>query len=329
MPNESIKNVAQRHSTFRFAHLSDLHISSPGAPLPWQIANKRILGYLSWLRKRRHTHQISIANLAIKQLQQSNIDHYVITGDLTHIGLQNEFRQTASWLKSIGSGENITVIPGNHDLYVNEKWACSFAQWESYLQADTPPSLGSSSASDALSRLENLYPVLRIRGNTVFICVSSIFNAPWFRATGRVNDNQLQRLKKVLTDSTLDQYCKVLLIHHPITLTHTRARKSLLNNKEVLDVIRQSPAHLVLHGHGHQSTYEQLSSHSNEQIAVIGASSSSSNSQKNHRKAEYLIIEVNDAQQNWEISIDRYSLNTTQGSFKKDTQQSLSFSKKT
>jgi 3',5'-cyclic AMP phosphodiesterase CpdA len=328
MPNESTKNVTLPNETFRFAHLSDLHISSPGIPAPWKLANKRVLGYLSWLKKRRYNHKISIADIAINQLKQTDIDHYVITGDLTHIGLKKEFQQITSWLNKVGSGEDITVIPGNHDLYVNESWHHSFAQWESYMQADTPARLDSAPAQDALTRLESMYPVVRIRGNTAFICLSSIFNAPWFRATGRVNDDQLKRLEKLLQDPALDQLCKVLLIHHPITLTHTRARKSLLNYTHVLDVLRHSSIHLVLHGHGHQSTYERIQSHTGNNIEVIGASSSSTTNQKDKYQAEFLIFEISNAAQSWHICVRNFLFNCNQQRFIEAHQQSFNFSKK-
>ena len=65
--------------------LSDLHLSSIQTPNPIRLLNKRILGYLSWLRKRRHTHQRWVVDLAIGEIHQLEVDHYAITGDLTHI----------------------------------------------------------------------------------------------------------------------------------------------------------------------------------------------------------------------------------------------------
>lgn len=327
MPSESTKNVKQLNDTFRFAQLSDLHISSPGIPAPWRIANKRILGYLSWLKKRRHNHKIAIANLAISQLKEIEIDHYVITGDLTHIGLHNEFQQTSHWLEQVGNSNDITVIPGNHDLYVNESWDRSFAAWENYMQDDHAHKYASHPPMDALERLETFYPVLRIRGNTAFICLSSVFNAPWFRATGRINDSQLDRLQLILKDPALDKFCKILLIHHPVTLTHTRIRKSLLNYKRVLDVIRESSIHLILHGHGHQSTHELLQSHTGKNIAIIGASSSSTTNQENSRKAEFLVFDVSSIDNTWNISVRNFLLNNHQQRFIEAKQHSFSFSK--
>lgn len=327
MPNESTKNVSPANDTFRFAHLSDLHISSPGFPAPWKIANKRLLGYLSWLKKRRHTHKIAIADLAIAHLKRIAVDHYIVTGDLTHIGLQHEFQQIEKWLKQLGNNEEITVIPGNHDLYVNERWDNSFAHWEGYMRGDKPLNVNDCLSVDALTRLENLYPILRIRGNTAFICLSSVFNAPWFRATGRINESQLDRLQTLLEDSALNDFCKVLLIHHPITLTHTQARKSLLNHQHILEMIRHSSIHFVLHGHGHQSTHELIQTHTDKETVVIGASSSSTTNQNDKHKAEFLVFDVGSMENSWEISMRNFLLKEDQQQFIEDKQHAFSFSK--
>lgn len=213
------RNQIGGHSneSLRFVQLSDLHLSSLGVPNPFQLVNKRILGYLSWLRRRRHTHQRWVLDLALQEFQQLNIDHYAITGDLTHIGLETEFLQAKQWLQQLGTPENVTVIPGNHDLYVNEQWSKSFIHWENYLIGDISHLQISRQQNNALMCLNQLYPRVIIRKNTAFVCVNSIFNAPWFRATGRLLPQQLQRLTSILQSSELDNYCKILLIHHPIT----------------------------------------------------------------------------------------------------------------
>ena len=260
---ESTKNVTKANNCFRFAQLSDLHISSPRIPAPWRLCNKRILGYLSWLKKRRRIHQQWVADLALQQLKSLQVDHYLITGDLTHIGLETEFKQIAHWLSDQAAPQDLTVIPGNHDLYVNEKWQRSFTHWESYMRGDSQAQNNAPTSNDALRNLEDLYPIVRIRGNTAFIAVSSIFDAPWFRATGKINQSQLQRLQDLLTQPVLDEYCKVLLIHHPITLEHTVKRKSLLNHEALLSTLRDTPVQLVLHGHGHPLYFRKRANQSN------------------------------------------------------------------
>ena len=304
-------------SVFKFAQLSDLHISSPGFPAPWQLANKRILGYLSWLKKRRFKYHTWIADLALEQLKQQAIDHYVITGDLTHIGLHREFLQIKQWLSKINPPNNVTVIPGNHDLYVDSKWHKSFIEWQDYMSSheikdETNSEIITDNSSDYLN---NSFPILRVCGNILFIGMSSVYAAPWFKASGLVNHSQLDRLKHILSDPRWNNFCRILLIHHPITLTHTSLRKALVNRDELQALLIEKPVHLILHGHGHESTLENLSCVRNINTPIIGSASSSTNDQSTKRNAEYLLYEVSQKDTNWNIAVKHFNLDLNQKKF--------------
>ena len=304
--NESSKTGGHANESFRFVQLSDLHLSTIHRPNPSQLLNKRILGYLSWLRKRRYTHQRWILDLAIEEIRQLNVDHYAITGDLTHIGLKSEFKQVVSWLQSIAAPDDITLIPGNHDLYVNEQWQRSFALWEQYMLGDNKNLEASS--NQALTQLNHIYPIVRIRKHVAFIGLSSVFDAPWFRATGKIHLDQLNRLEALLSSQALDNYCKVLLVHHPLTMTHTPARKCLLNREELTSLLKQHTVDLVLHGHGHNSCLDSLEHSNNHKTPIIGMSSSSSVHQSENYKAEFLLFDINKTTEGWNINKQSYKL---------------------
>ncbi|MFK7795393.1 MAG: metallophosphoesterase [Gammaproteobacteria bacterium] len=316
--NESSETGRHANESYRFVQLSDLHLSYIQAPNPIQLLNKRILGYLSWLRKRRHTHQRWILDLAIEEIRQLNVDHYAITGDLTHIGLKHEFEQVSQWLKSIASADDITLIPGNHDLYVNEQWDRSFALWEDYILGDNQKK--NDSSNQALTQLNQLYPTVRIRKQVAFIGLSSAFDAPWFRATGRVDEQQLNRLQKLLSSKALDSYCKVLLVHHPLTLKHTPTRKCLLNRDRLTDLLTQHPVELVLHGHGHNSCYDSIDTADNNEIPIIGMSSTSSINHKNNYIAEFLLFDISKIAQQWSIKKQSYTFDKNLKKFIATTQ---------
>ncbi len=311
--NESSETSEHANESFRFVQLSDLHLSYIQSPNPLRLLNKRILGYLSWLRKRRHTHQRWILDLAIEKIHRLKVDHYVITGDLTHIGLKSEFEQVSLWLNSVATANEITLIPGNHDLYVDEQWERSFALWENYMLGDDQKRYPTS--NQALTQLNQIYPIVRIRKHVAFIGLSSAFNAPWFRATGKVNEQQLIRLQKLLSSEALDNYCKVLLVHHPLTMTHTPARKCLLNRDKLTTLLKQHPVDLVLHGHGHNSCYDSIDCTDNNEIPIIGMSSTSSTSQKSSYKAEFLLFDVINKKHGWAINKQSYTLDINQKKF--------------
>jgi 3',5'-cyclic AMP phosphodiesterase CpdA len=319
--SESSETGGHANESFRFVQLSDLHLSSIQTPNPFRLLNKRILGYLSWLRKRRHTHQRWILDLAVEKIHQLKVDHYAITGDLTHIGLKSEFEQVSRWLNSVATADEITLIPGNHDLYVNERWDRSFALWENYMSGDNKekPEL----SSQALKQLNQLYPIIRIRKHVAFIGLSSAFDAPWFRATGKVDEQQLNRLQKLLNSKALDNYCKVLLIHHPLTITHTPVRKCLLNRDKLTDLLKQYPVDLVLHGHGHNSCFDSINCGVDNEIPIIGISSSSSINQTTNYQAEFLLFDISMTTQNWSINKQSYTLDMNANKFIATTQQAF------
>ena len=313
--SESNKNAGHANESFRFVQLSDLHLSSIGVPNPLYLMNKRALGYLSWLKKRRFTHQRWILDCALSDIKQLNVDHYAITGDLTHIGLKHEFTQVASWLSDVGEPENVTIIPGNHDLYVNEHWNRSFLFWQDYMLGDNMTAKAIKENNDALNNLNALYPIVRIRKHVAFIALSSVFNAPWFRATGKISDAQLNRLKTLLSNGQLDDYCKVLLIHHPITLSNTPARKSLLNHSMLTAILNEHPVQVILHGHGHHSNMDTLICNKDIHTPVIGMSSTSSTSQSEKYKAEFLLFDIHKTHSHWNMQLQHHTLNLQKNSF--------------
>ncbi len=306
--NESNQVGAHANESLRFVQLSDLHLSSISLPNPLRLANKRILGYLSWLRRRRHTHQRWVLDVALKTFQQLNIDHYAITGDLTHIGLKNEFEEVRQWLEQLGTPANVTVIPGNHDLYVNEKWSRSFQLWEPYLCGDDEQGSTFNPNENALDCLNQLYPTVRIRKNVAFICLNSIYDAPWFRATGRMHDASLERLRLILCNQTLNNYCKVVLVHHPITVTHTPSRKCLLNHQQLMSLLQQYPVDVVLHGHGHHTCLESIVCDNQVELPIVGMSSTSSISKKPGYQAEFLLFDICRQHQHWSVLKQSYTL---------------------
>jgi 3',5'-cyclic AMP phosphodiesterase CpdA len=300
-------NDGHANKSHRFVQLSDLHLSSIGAPNPLKLLNKRLLGYLSWLKRKRATHQKWVLDCALETIHELKPDYHLITGDLTHIGLKHEFIQCREWLDRLTSANNMMVIPGNHDLYVDSKWDESFALWEQ-LMCDDPTLLPKIKQKTAAQKLDQIYPQVRVRDNVAFIALSSIYPAPWFKATGRINEQQMMRLKFVLRDPELASCCKVLLLHHPITLTHTAKRKQLINSEQLCELLQQYPVELVLHGHGHTSTIDYLDHENGSRTPIIGMASSSSISQKLNQRAEFKLYEITQQTHKLELTMQNYVL---------------------
>lgn len=61
-----------------FAHLSDPHLTSLQGVRWRQLMNKRMLGYLSWRRKRRAEHRGEVLDALLEDLQHTRPEHLVL-----------------------------------------------------------------------------------------------------------------------------------------------------------------------------------------------------------------------------------------------------------
>jgi 3',5'-cyclic AMP phosphodiesterase CpdA len=55
----------------------------------------------------------------LQDLRVQTVDHMALTGDLSNVSLEGEFRVALRWIEATGAAPDaVTVIPGNHDAYV-------------------------------------------------------------------------------------------------------------------------------------------------------------------------------------------------------------------
>ncbi len=184
--------------SIKVAHLTDPHLSNLAGIEALELRDQRLLGWLSWRRKRRRVHQRATLDAVVAAARRGMPDHWCITGDLTHIGHERELSEAAEWLRSLAPPGQLTVIPGNHDLYIP---ACSQAalevHWGPYLK----------DAGDA-------WPRLQLRGAVALISLNSGHAAPPAFATGALGALQRTRLKACLAAAGAAGYARLVLIHH-------------------------------------------------------------------------------------------------------------------
>ncbi len=173
----------------------------------------------------------------------------MVTGDLTHIGLPDEFAEAAQWLPCLGPAEQVTVIPGNHEAYAGHDWSKNLISWAPYLLSDSKPEN---------TKLKTFSPALRIRGQIALIGLCSARPSLPFFAIGSLGKKQLQLLAKLLKETGEAGLMRVVLVHHPPVPGTTDWRKRLVDDKAFSDVVRHHGAELVLHGHTHTSTLREL-----------------------------------------------------------------------
>jgi len=243
---------------WRLAHLSDPHLTTP-EPGGWRpLLSKRGLSYLSWRRRRRFVHQRGVLDAVLADLTAAAPDHIAVTGDLTHLGLPNEFDEGRRWLEDLGGPGDVTVIPGNHERLRDDFWCDGLALWQPYLLGDGEETIR--------------FPLLRRRGPVSLIGVNSAVVTVPLSAGGRVGAAQREALADCLR-STRDSF-RVLLIHHsPLPMGHA-PRKRLADFAPLTAVLADAGVELVLHGHGHRPWFSELATHSGPAF-VVGAPSAS------------------------------------------------------
>lgn len=239
---------------FKFAHISDLHLPPLPVVAPREIINKRLLGFLSWHRKRKHRHRPATVAALERLLGGQAVDHICITGDVTNLGLAREFAAADRWLRSLGTPDTVTFVPGNHDAYVAagiEAMRAHFSAW-----------------------LPDAFPSVARHDGVMIIGLSSAVPTPPLKATGRVGRDQLERLASILDEARGEDRLRVLMIHHPAGDGIVGRRKALTDAEELRRVLYRRPVDLVLHGHGHHAVRYELESGGGP-IPVFGAGSAS------------------------------------------------------
>jgi 3',5'-cyclic AMP phosphodiesterase CpdA len=289
--------------SFTLAHLSDPHMCSPQDLSAHALMNKRIFGYLSWRLHRRSEHRKEVLASLQHDLQTMQLDHIVITGDLTHLGTPIDFFEAQQFLQSLGPPLQVTVVPGNHDAYVAVDWKHTFALWTEYMASDATPQTAAVSTD---SRPH--FPILRIRGQIALIGISTARpSAPLF-ATGKVGHIQLQKLENILTETGRQDLLRVVVIHHPPVSGVVRWRKRLTDANALRAVLKRCGAEMVLHGHVHRSSFTQLQT-AQGNAPVICVPSASALGRNPKRRARFHIYHFNQNDQQWEVglAVHRYS----------------------
>jgi len=230
---------------FVLAHLSDPHLTTLEGVHPIDLANKRILGYLSWRRRRRRVHLRSVLDALMADVIAHRPQHIAITGDLTHVGLPSECAAAYEWLRSVGTPERVSLVPGNHDRYAAAAASDTVGLWRDYARGDD--------GSYAL-------PFVRRRGSVALIGVDTAVPTAPFLATGRVGREQLDGLEAALAATHAEGLFRVVMLHHsPLPDGHSR-RKRLDDAAAATEALVRCGAELVIHGHGHEERVDRYES---------------------------------------------------------------------
>ncbi len=275
---------------FVLAHLSDPHLSPLPQPRWSELMGKRATGYVNWQRKRRLIHRAEVLSHVVRDLKASAPDHIAITGDLANISLAREYAPARAFLESLGSACDVTLVPGNHDVYVRGVHGHFRSHWGDYMR-------GENGGDDKVD-----FPFLRRRGPLALIGLSSAVPTAPFMATGRVGKAQIARLAELLERSRGEGRFRVVLVHHPPMSSRRRHFKRLIDARMLRATLQRQGAELLLHGHDHVHSVIYLAG-PQCRIPAVGVPSASQVPHAQHGPAGYNLYRISGQAGDWHCEL--------------------------
>lgn len=225
----------------RLAHFSDIHVTH--FPLTGKLALKRFMAVASYSVAGRGRHfegsDFRIQKL-LEDVDAQGVDHAICTGDLTGVSTEAEFARVAELFgPRLQQPGKYTVIPGNHDRYVEG----AEGLFEQHF--------------GALSE-GGRYPFLKHLSDTVSVVAIDVARPTSIvDSSGLCGEQQREALRGILTDSSLKGRFVILALHYGLLRAEGRrdARPhGLRDDLEVMELIDRDDVtlDLVLHGHMHR-----------------------------------------------------------------------------
>lgn len=266
------------NGTFVLAHLSDPHLGPLPRPRIFELASKRLLGYINWQRSRRVIHRPDALAAICRDVHRERPDHVAVTGDLVNIALPGEFERARHWLESLGAPADVSLVPGNHDAYVHAAVLDRDRHWAPYMAGDE--------ASGGAS-----FPYVRRRGNVALLGFSTAVATPPLMATGRLGADQIARAGALLAKLGAARLFRVIMIHHPPLPPPASRHKRLIDAAEFRSMIAGAGAELVIHGHEHIPMRSSIAG-SGATVPVIGVPSASAAAGRSRHAAAYNLYRI-------------------------------------
>lgn len=297
----------------RIAHFSDLHVYALEGVPPWRFLNKRLTGWANLRLKRGSIHKTAHVNAIADEIARHNIDHIVVTGDLTNLALESEFQVARELFeRSTLEPSRVTIVPGNHDLYTrgslrSRRFESYFAPW---LESDLPEL--------AVDVGGGRFPVVKLRGSVAIIGLSSAVPRPPLIAAGELGRAQREALARVLKHPEVARRTLVLALHHPAVHRWSRLKthlEGLRDATELLGMLGSVERGLVLHGHLHRRLQRVLVTDAGR-LLQVGATSASLEHASSDRVFGFNVYDLEDGGQ---IRVEAVVYDPITGAFRIDS----------
>lgn len=222
-------------------HITDLHFWEI-VKNPLHLLNKRFLGNVNVVYRRRHEFHMPQAAVYGEHLANLGISECLIGGDFTSTATHKEFQMGKDFVESlVRGGMKVHLMPGNHDVYTFE--SVRSRRFHHYFEGLTPP---------------EGYPCrLTLPGGTPLILVPTVC-PNLLSSAGRISDVEIEATRTLL-DACPDG--PVLVSgHYPLlhkTAGYTSSKSRQLRNADALRRTLGESRRSILYiaGHVHRFSY--------------------------------------------------------------------------
>lgn len=224
----------------RIAHLSDVHILDKGVQkrgARYRFATRLVGVGRGDVAAEDRARRLARALAAAKA---NGADHVVVSGDLTELGEEAEFEQFAAVLSEAGlSGDEVTLVPGNHDAY-------SAADGWTKAMTGSLSRYAPGSAAGAGKIVD--------RGKVAFLPIDTTRYQTIARSSGVFTEEAARAVERRAADPAFRDRPLVLVLHHP-PFHPVRALDwidGLRGGNLLLELLARFPRLQLLHGHLHR-----------------------------------------------------------------------------
>jgi 3',5'-cyclic AMP phosphodiesterase CpdA len=278
----------------KIAHFSDLHLLSLEGVRPHRFLNKRLTGWINIRLKRGSIHRSTYVRAIAREIARLDVEHVVVTGDLTNLALESEYELVRDLLeRDLGLDPTcVTIVPGNHDLYT--RGALTSRRFERYLGRYLVSDLPELAVDTGGAR----FPVVKLRGNVAFVALSSAVPRPPLVAAGELGGQQLAALARVLAHPEVARRTIVVALHHPAVHPWSRLKTYVEGLRDAPALLAQlrplGGGGLLLHGHLHRRV-QRIVPTEDGQLLQVGATSASLHHHEADRMAGFNVYDLGDA----------------------------------
>ncbi len=226
----------------RLIHITDLHFWQL-VRNPLLLCNKRILGNLNLLLRRRRYVRQERAAAFLDLLPTLDADALLIGGDLTTTATEAEYKMAAAFVDALARcGPPIYMVPGNHDMYTFE--ARRRRRFEQHF-------------SNQCTALDSPRLTCLPDGAPLLILPTAVPNI--ITSRGKITHAQLATARRILEQEAPDGPLTVLA-HYPLLANPTAYNAGIMRRLGNADALRQllgDTGRPILYLAGHVHTYSR------------------------------------------------------------------------